>query len=480
MKQSNLWSLRLGFSNAQAQSIETLGIEKFVQQSLNYTNFQQPQKFLDTTIQTQKLYREALQQAKALSGNGKVRDFRKEYREEFNQFLEWWLQQMYQSPFPLREKLVCFWHNHFVSTTQKVNFYRWIYVQNNLLREHALGNFKELTKKILHTNAMIRYLDNNDNIVNNYNENLSRELLELFTLGIGNYTEQDIKQGAKGLAGLGYGADSAEYKPKLSDNDEITYLGKKGRLKMEAMVDQIFAQKNSPYLITRKILQWFIYDNPPQDLIVYYGDFLRKNNFEIAPFLQKICTEEYAKNTAGSKIKNPLEYIFELNDTLQVNPLNFPLVNKFLKQQSMDLYNQPNVKGWVGGSSWITSQTLLQRNNVAKLLINGNGFTQRNLKKTIISTTDNTMQSENNPSTMDTENVENPKYKIKIDWDLNGTNKTIIKDFCNRLVFIVDDDMQKDMELILKYDFNPQEPFAKQAILRLLSYITQRPEFQII
>jgi len=117
---------------------------------------------------------------------------------------------------------VLFWHNHFVATQQKVRVNWWIYQHNQLLREMAFGNFKTLTKAVLQTNAMVRYLDNVDNQRGAINENLSRELLELFTLGIGHYTENDVKMGAKALAGLHLGENKAQYRPRLEDPDTIT------------------------------------------------------------------------------------------------------------------------------------------------------------------------------------------------------------------------------------------------------------------
>ena len=139
-----------------------------------------------------------------------------------------------------------------------------------ILREHAFGNFKELTKQIIKSNAMVKYLDNVDNKKGKYNENLSRELLELFTIGIGNYTESDIKNGARALAGLNYGDNRAAYRRFAEDDTDKTYFGKTGNWKADDLVDIIFEQKNIPYLITRKILEWFIYDNPPEDLVTYY------------------------------------------------------------------------------------------------------------------------------------------------------------------------------------------------------------------
>ena len=373
---------------------------------------------------------------------------------------------MQQETFPLREKMVCFWHNHFVSTSQKVKVNYWIYQQNYLLRENAFGNFKQLTKVMIQTNAMVRYLDNVDNKKDKINENLSRELLELFTLGIGNYTEDDIKNGARALAGLGLGEMDATYRKLQEDNTDKTYFGKTGNWKADDLVDIIFEQKHIPYLITRKILKWFIYDHPSEDLVTYYGDYFRKMNFEIAPLLTKIATEEYPKDTAGSKIKDPLVYLFQMIDELNIEDINTTLITFFLKQQGMDLFNQPNVKGWDGGNSWLTSQIYLQRNNVADLLCNGRNISRKTFDKT--------------PEEGEQPNVVLEKIKVRIDFDKNGNNKKIISELSNRTLFKVDDSIQKDMENVLKYDFDAKEENANYAVLRLFNYIAKTPEYQLI
>ena len=288
-----------------------------------------------------------------------------------NEMKAWWIDKMMLEKYPLREKMTCFWHNHYVATFQKVKVNHWIFQHNQILRENAFGNFKELTKKVLKSNAMVRYLDNVDNRKGKINENLSRELLELFTLGIGNYTEADIKNGAKALAGLGIGQNHAIYRPTFEDNEPTTYLGKTGVFKADDLVDIIFEQKSIPYFITKKILQWFIYDEPKEDLVKYYGDYFRSVRFEIEPLLTKIFTEEFKKENTGSKIKNPLEFILQISNELQLKVPNNKIILFFLRDQGMDLFNQPNVKGWEGGKSWLTSQVYLQRNNVADVLCDG-------------------------------------------------------------------------------------------------------------
>jgi len=437
MDKHNLWSIRLGFSGKQSHLIATMGLEKFLEKSFASKFNKSVPDFLENspkTIQELRAKRQALQNSASEDAKEMLK---KELQVSF-EMKSWWIEKMRSEEFPLREKMTCFWHNHFVSTYQKVKVNHWIFQHNQLLREQAFGNFKTLTKLVLQTNAMVRYLDNVDNRRDKINENLSRELLELFTLGIGNYTEEDIKNGAKGLAGLNLGEDQAVYRKLLENNDTITYFGKTGKFKAEEMVDIIFEQQAVPYLLTRKILQWFIYDNPPEALVAYYGDYFRKVDFEIKPLLIKIFTEEYPKDTAGSKIKDPLVYILQLMHELNATEMNPKLVAFFLKQQGMDLFNQPNVKGWNGGKEWLTSQIYLQRNNVADLLCDGRSWNRRIQFS-------NEMMSESMP-----------QLKVKVNWNRNGNHISIIADLVNSLLFKTDENLQKEWESILKYDFNPK------------------------
>ncbi|MFY7739473.1 MAG: DUF1800 domain-containing protein [Flavobacterium sp.] len=465
MNKSNLWSLRLGFSGKQAQLIEQLGFEKFLNQSYATTFEKTLPNFLDDEPKTIAELKELRQSIK----NGTADDQKKVIKKQIRNATElkkWWIDKFLTEKFPLREKMTCFWHNHFVATSQKVKSTYWIYQHNMILRENAFGNFKELTKLIVKSNAMVRYLDNVDNRKDKINENLSRELLELFTIGIGNYTENDIKEGAKALAGLNLGEESAVYRRFLEDNSTKTYFGKKGNFKADDLVDIIFEQKNTPYLITRKILKWFIYDNPSEDLVVYYGDYFRKMNFEIKPLLTKIFNEEYAKENSGSKIKDPLTYLFQLTDELNITNSNSNLISFFLKQQGMDLFNQPNVKGWDGGNSWLTSQIYLQRNNASDLLCNGRNISRKVFDKI--------------PEEGDEPEIKLEKINVSIDFDKNGNNKQIISELSNRLLFRVDESLQKDMENLLKYDFDAKDTNANYAVLRLFNYITKTPEYQLI
>ncbi|UFH46424.1 DUF1800 domain-containing protein [Flavobacterium galactosidilyticum] len=462
MDNNILWSLRLGFSSKEAQAISDLGLKKFLERSFESKPQTKNPDFLEDSPKTIEDFKQIRMQYK--ENNTEARKQLRITEAKVSQDMKaWWIDKMRTDEFPLREKMTCFWHNHFVATFQKVKVNYYIYQHHQIIEENAFGNFKELTKKILKSNAMVRYLDNTDNKRGKNNENLSRELLELFTLGIGNYTENDIKNGAKALAGLGIGQDGAQYRRALEDNDSKTYFGKTGNFKCDDLVDIIFEQKEIPYLLTRKILGWFIYDTPKDELVRYYGDYFREMNFEIKPLLTKIFKEEYSKNNAGSKIKNPLEYILQLMSELHIDNSNSKAVAFFIKEQGMDLFNQPNVKGWVGGNSWLTSQVYLQRNNMADLLCSGRGLNRKNLKP-------------NEEMTGKSFN----KKGATIDWDNNGNNKKIIAELKDRLLCEADAVSQKDFETIIKYDFNPKAENANQVVLRLFNAMVKMPEYQLI
>lgn len=461
MKTSHLWSLRLGFSGKQAPLIEK-GLDNFLKKSFASKVDETVPDLLQNSPETLEELKENRERLKNADQTLKKEFLTQEVKVNL-ELKAWWLKKMRDEEFPLREKMTCFWHNHYVSTFQKVKVNHWIYQHNQLLRENAFGNFRELTKQVLKTNAMVKYLDNNENKKGKFNENLSRELLELFTLGVGNYSEEDIKNGAKALAGLGIGDKSAVYRPRQKEDSKMTYFGQTGNFDSDEIVDIIFEQKNIPYLITRKILKWFLYDNPKEELVVYYGNYLREKDFEIEPLLTKIFLEEVKKDTSGNKIKDPLVYIFQLFDELNIDEGNMKMTAFFLKEQGMDLFNQPNVKGWDGGNNWLTSQIFLQRNNASDLLTSGRFLNKKGLKN----------EGENTQSNL-------PKIDIKLNWNTSGNNKEIIADLKDRLLFATDENLQKDFENILKYDFNPKDPGAENAVLRLFNFITKTPEYQLI
>lgn len=464
MERNTLWSLRLGFSAKNAQDIKKSGIQKFLRQSFAAPYDNALPGFLADVPKTPDAVQARNKEINALDG-----EVRQKAVDDSNTlhglYKGWWIGKMISSPYPLREKMACMLHNHFVVNYKKVKQHYWLHQHNAALREHAFGNLRELTKIMVRSNAMNVYLDNITNRKGKYNENLSRELLELFTLGIGNYKEADIPNGAKALAGLIPGNNESVYRPAFENTEPINYLGRKGNFKADDIVNIIFDQPSAGYLFVRKVLAWFVYDNPPEALVKYYGDYFRKQDFEIQPLLIKIFKEEFDKPTSGEKIKDPLVYILQLaHETGLQNP-NPLLVQVFIAGQGMELYSQSNVKGWPGGYSWITPQLYLRRNKMADRLCKGQNFPLNSLKRY----EKFTLPDYNNDA----------EFTTQITWK-KGTSKEVISQLKEQLLFEADEALQKNFETVLKYDFDPNAPTANEGVVRLFNYMVKTPEFQLL
>ncbi|MBU1822410.1 MAG: DUF1800 domain-containing protein, partial [Bacteroidetes bacterium] len=363
MKEPFFLSQRLGFTNAQATTIERLGVSKFLDQSLaSPPAFPEP-ALLAGSPRT----RDELRAVRQMSQDDKVKYAVKE-RVRVVGLAYQWLEKMHTDAYPLREKMVLFWHNHFVSDIQKVKVSYAMWRQNALFREMAFGNYRELTRKILYDNAMLSYLDNTQNKASKLNENLSRELLELFTLGVGHYTETDIKEGARALAGLSLGDQGGQYYRFWEDNTPKTYLGKTGNWKADDLVDAIFEHPQAGELLMTKFLKYFVTDTPTDSLVKDYTLAFRKADFEIKPMLEKLVQDERFLQSQGQKIKDPVSYLLQLLHEFQQAVPPLPHTQVYCNEQGMKLLNPPNVKGWDGGKSWLSSQKLLQRLNVVTLL----------------------------------------------------------------------------------------------------------------
>ncbi len=482
MKHEYFLSQRLGFTNAQAGTIQKMGIDRFLKASFETPFTEILPSFLENAPKNRQEYRKIRQANEEEKRLIVVTEAMRNVGVAHN-----WQEKMYTTDFPLREKMVLFWHNHFVSSFQKVKSAWAIYQQNQLFREHAFGNFRELTKLMLYDNAMITYLDNTQNRVNAINENLSRELLELFTLGVGNYTEQDIKEGAKALAGLNLGDEKGRYYPRMENNEQKTYLGKKGNWKADDLVKLIFDHPKAAHRISEKLLKFFVSDThlsigvrTPSDskMVEEYADFLKKGDFEIKPFLEKLVKDERFLRSQGMKIKDPLSFMLQLCQEFQLNLPNAKRLIPYFQAQGMIILNPPNVKGWDGGKTWLSSQKLLQRVGIVSLLSSGKNFEAFKIKG------EKRQEDALERMQADAEEVFGKKQNNLLpvfNWDKTlKTNKEIIKSIADRLVFTVSTDMQQDMEQIIKYDFNPTQPNAQQAITRLAEYIMKSPEYQII
>lgn len=305
----------------------------------------------------------------------KKKEFRKQGRKLGVQLQSDWYNYLSHSKSQLREKMIIFWHNHFVSSLQKVKNPRLMLKQHNLFRKHALGSFKELLHDIIYDPAMIHYLDTQSNHKGKANENFARELLELFTLGIGNYTEDDIKEVAKAFTG--YKANHYNGKFRISyphhDHSKKTIFGQTKRFMGEDVIELLLEQNSLPKFITSKIAQEFIFKTLPQIKLDRLSRGFVKSNFDISKLIQDILSldEFWALDNRGVIIKSPVELMVGIVRYFNIPIKDSKIYVKLGRQLNQVLLNPPNVKGWIGGNNWINSHTFIVRKNISNRLSNG-------------------------------------------------------------------------------------------------------------
>jgi uncharacterized protein (DUF1800 family) len=340
-----------------------------------------------------------------------------------NSLKAWWMGLILNQQLSIREKMVLFWHNHFVTETATVGDPRYLYRYVALLRHSALGNFKTLVGDITQDGAMLIYLNGDKNTKSGPDENYARELQELFTIGKGplaapgdytNYTEDDVKAAARVLTGWRkyqnadgtIGAQTGWFDVTRHDpsdkvfsyryNNTVIAGGTDGAAELQAMLDMIFAQSETAKFICRKLYRWFVYyvidEATEANIISPLADILRQNNFEIIPVLSALLKSAHFFDPAnvGCFIKSPLDMLAGVSRQFDVA---FPFAdvtqqyrawyNLTLQSTSMDqnIGDPPNVAGWPAyyqipefNELWINSDTLPKRSRLTDLLV-GNGYT---------------------------------------------------------------------------------------------------------
>ncbi|MAF67393.1 MAG: DUF1800 domain-containing protein [Pirellulaceae bacterium] len=300
-------------------------------------------------------------------------DSRRNEREQFVDLREWWIRRMVESPRQLEEKLVLFWHGHFATGYRTVQSSYAMYTQNELFRKHAAGNFGQMLKGIVHDPAMLRYLDNDKNVKQHPNENLAREIMELFSLGEGNYTEQDIKGAAHALTGYGFDRRSFEFvfRANAHDEDEKTIFGRTGNWDGDDLVDLILEQPATARFIARKLFVFFVHEDPSQQTVEQLAAVLRENDYELAPMLKTLflSQEFFAPAAMGTQIKSPVQLVVGALRSLNIKEANCTALLAATQEMGQELLQPPNVKGWDGGRAWINTNTLFSRHNFAAPLV---------------------------------------------------------------------------------------------------------------
>jgi len=295
----------------------------------------------------------------------------------------WWLQRMIETDSPFEEKMTLFWHGHFATGYRAIEDSYHMIMQNQLFRSHAVGNFRSLTHGIIRDPAMLAYLNNDQNRRARPNENLARELMELFTMGEGNiYTEDDIKQGARALTGYTFQDDAFIFRQNQHDPDVKRILGKIGPWDGDDFVEIIFSHKVVSEFICWKLYRYFVNDlpgvpdTPTQNFILRLARDLREAKYELRPVLRTLFRSEhfYHDRNIASMVKSPIQLIVQAVRTLGTPVRDVQQLVRAADMMGQHLFLPPSVKGWEGGRSWINTSTLFVRQNVLVLLLTGDAL----------------------------------------------------------------------------------------------------------
>lgn len=288
----------------------------------------------------------------------------------------WWINEMLRANSPgdaLRERMTLFWHNHFVSSQQKVKSLKLMLDQNLLLRQYALGNFGVLLHKVSKDPAMILYLDGASNRKGSPNENFAREVMELFTLGEGHYSEQDIKEAARAFTGWSLDRQDGGFlwRPMLHDEGEKQILGRKGAFDGDQVLDILLSQPRAAEYVTSKLWREFVSPEPDAAEVRRIAADFRSSGYESIAALRSLLLNKHfwAQENRGALVKSPVDLLVGTMRTLEVQLGDTQIVVHGLRQLGQDLFSPPNVKGWPGGEAWINSNTLLIRKQFLERLL---------------------------------------------------------------------------------------------------------------
>jgi uncharacterized protein (DUF1800 family) len=392
----------------------------------------------------------------------------------------YWMHEMVNTGAQLREKLSFFWHGHFACRNLNV-----FYQQNllDILRRNALGSFRTMLHEVSKSAGMLNFLNNQQNRKDHPNENFAREVMELFTLGRGNYSENDIKEAARAFTGWASNA-KGEYVFRRFQHDfgKKTVLGKSGNLTGEEVLDHLLAQKQTAKFITKKMYMFFVNETPDEKNIEWLADRFYKNDYDIAKLCEDIFTSEwfYEDKNIGAKIKSPVELLVGMQRMLPMKLENEEALMLLQRVLGQVLFYPPNVAGWPGGKAWIDSSTLMMRMRIPQML---NDQDEMNVRP---KDDDDTMMGKKNDKN------EDPKTKgqkqlgrlgkpilVNIDWTkyvkfYDPVKRERLMDEMNRLLLVTKKGVSD--ELIKQFsDESARDTFIKSATLQIMS----TPEYQL-
>ena len=385
-----------------------------------------------------------------------------------------WLQQMMTSQAQLREKMTFFWHGHFACRDENPLLAQNL---NNVIRDNALGNFKTLLLAVAQSPAMLSFLNNQQNKKNAPNENFAREVMELFTLGRGNYTEQDIKEAARAFTGWSFDKDTFEFnfKEKQHDYGDKTFFGKTGNFDGKDILDAIVYKEECARFIAAKVYRFFVNDVVDEKRVDELAHKFYMSDYDIGELMKEIFLADwfYEEKNMNCRLKSPVELIVNTSRWLgaeyeSTDALIF--VQRILGQV---LFMPPNVAGWPEGKRWIDSSSLVFRMDFGRKLIEVSDFTQR-----LKADDDTDPNMEHVKARMAAKKGKLYELGAKINWDLVSHNFNATSDA--QLFNTVSDALLGPQSLNFTsagYSFKETDKTAR--LKQLVVYVMSRPEFQL-
>jgi uncharacterized protein (DUF1800 family) len=397
------------------------------------------------------------------------KQFRKQSADDIKNLNLTWLGEMINSETQLREKMSLFWHGHFACRVVNIYFQQQLL---NVIRENALGNFGDLLREVSKTPAMLSFLNNQQNRKQHANENFAREVMELFTMGRGNYTETDVKEGARAFTGWGFNL-KGEFvqRPFQHDNGNKTFLGKTGNFDGDDIIDIILEQKATAKFITNKIYKFFVNDEVDEDKIESLADGFYQSNYDLQKLMDEIFLSDwfYEEKNIGTRIKSPVELMVGVRRLIPMELERPEAQLLFQRVLGQILFYPPNVAGWPGGKNWIDSSALMFRMKLPQILTNSEEF--------LIAPKDDddVMMGKEGADKM----VKANQLNVNVDWTsvldaFNKVKKENLQQKVNDLVLQTKNSINPNV--LKRYlDNTSREGFIKSSMVELMS----TPEYQL-
>ena len=385
---------RAGFGGtpAQARALADMGLNKAVDQLVKYESQPiEPVKadLFDNGIMSPPTdeQRETAKKARQSNDENALAALQRERqrkqsddRKQIAELQKWWIKRMIETPRPLEEKMTLFYHGHFATGYRTIEDSFHMYQQNQLFRKFATGNFAQLAHRIIRDPAMLKYLDNDENQKSKPNENMARELMELFTLGEGRgYTEDDIKAGALALTGYTFKDDTFYFNNNNHDASTKNIMGQSGPFDGDGFLDVILARNECAEFMAGKLFKFFVNDLPGEPskeqkaFIVAMANKLRASKFELKPLLNAVFSSAYfySADNRGAIIKSPIQLTVQAVRSLRTPVRELSALASATDLMGQNVFFPPNVKGWDGGRSWMNTSTLFIRQNLLVYLLTG-------------------------------------------------------------------------------------------------------------